>query len=141
MTDRFGAQRMTVVGLVVAAAGTFVLSALPATLGIAGYIAPNVVITAGYALFQAANNTGVMKDVDQHQRGVVSGLLNLSRNLGLVTGASVMGAVFAFASGASDVAAARPEAVGAGMRFTFAVATLLLGAALVVAGVRRARTR
>ena len=35
------------------------------------------------------------------QRGVVSGMLNLSRNLGLITGASAMGAVFALASGAA----------------------------------------
>ena len=56
---------------------------------------PIVVVTAGYALFQAANNTAVMADIGPDQRGVVSGLLNLSRNLGLITGASVMGAVFA----------------------------------------------
>ena len=74
---------------------------IPAAFGIPGYVAPLVVLTAGYALFQAANNTAVMTDVRPDQRGVVSGMLNLSRNLGLVTGASVMGAVFALAS-ASD---------------------------------------
>ena len=56
---------------------------MPATLGVAGYVAPIVVITAGYALFQTANNTAVMTDVAPDQRGVVSGMLNLSRNLGL----------------------------------------------------------
>jgi EmrB/QacA subfamily drug resistance transporter len=95
--DRFGAQRMSIVGLIGVAAGSLVLSLLPATLGIAGYVAPIVVVTAGYALFQAANNTAVMTDVRADQRGVISGLLNLSRNLGLVTGAAVMGAVFALA--------------------------------------------
>ena len=34
-----------------------VLAMLPASFGVAGYIAPMVVITASYALFQAANNT------------------------------------------------------------------------------------
>ena len=97
---------------------------LPATLGIAGYVAPIVVVTAGYALFQAANNTAVMTDVRPDQRGVISGMLNLSRNLGLITGASVMGAVFALASAATDITTARPEAVAAGMRITFAVAAL-----------------
>src|SRR5204863_9286855 len=51
LADRFGATRMTIVGLVGIAAGSFMLSMLPATLGIPGYIAPLVVITAGYALF------------------------------------------------------------------------------------------
>ena len=47
---------------------------------------PIVVVTVGYALFQTANNTAVMTNLRPDQRGVVSGLLNLSRNLGLVTG-------------------------------------------------------
>jgi predicted MFS family arabinose efflux permease len=71
--------------------------------GLAGYIAPIVVVTVGYALFQTANNTVVMADVRPDQRGVVSGMLNLSRNLGFVTGASVMGAVFALALSARDI--------------------------------------
>ena len=141
IVDRFGAQRMTIAGLIGMAAGSFALSMLPATLGIAGYIAPLVVITAGYALFQTANNTAVMTDVRPDQRGVISGMLNLSRNLGLITGASVMGAVFALASAATDITTARPEAVATGMRVTFAVAAVLIVAALAIAAsahVRRA---
>jgi EmrB/QacA subfamily drug resistance transporter len=133
IADRFGAGRMTIVGLAGLAAGSGLLALLPTSLGIPGYIGPIVVMTVGYALFQTANNTAVMTDVRPDQRGVVSGMLNLSRNLGLVTGASVMGAVFAFASGTSDVTAARPEAVAAGMAVTFAVAAILIVAALVVA--------
>jgi hypothetical protein len=60
-------------------------------------------------------------------------MLNLSRNLGLITGASVMGAVFALATGTIDIMAARPEAVSAGMRITFAIAGILIVAALVLA--------
>jgi predicted MFS family arabinose efflux permease len=78
------------------------------TLGISSYHAPIVVVTAGYALFQAANNTAVMTNIRPDQRGVISGMLNLSRNLGLITGASVMGAVFALASATIDITTARP---------------------------------
>jgi EmrB/QacA subfamily drug resistance transporter len=131
--DRYGPQRMTLVGLIGSAAGSLMLSVLPAALGIAGYIGPMILITAGYAVFQAANNTAVMTDIRPDQRGVVSGMLNLSRNLGLSTGASVMGAVFALASAASDITTARPEAVAAGMRITFAVAAILLIVALAIA--------
>jgi len=142
VADRFGAQRVTIVGLTGIAAGSFMLSVAPATLGITGYIAPIVVVTAGYALFQTANNTAVMADVRPDRRGVVSGLLNLSRNLGLITGASVMGAVFALASATIDITTARPEAVAAGMRTTFAVAAMLIVVALAVAvGSRALATR
>jgi MFS family permease len=106
---------------------------MPTALGVAGYIVPIVVITASYALFQTANNTSVMAGVDAGRRGVVSGMLNLSRNLGLITGASVMGSVFAKASGAADSALAHPPAIAVGMRATFAVAVVLIVVALAVA--------
>jgi MFS family permease len=141
ITDRFGAQRMTISGLIGMAAGSDALAMLPATLGIPGYLAPLVVITMGYALFQTANNTAVMTDIRPDQRGVISGMLNLSRNLGLITGASVMGAVFALASAAPDITTAGPQAVATGMRITFAVAALPIVAALAIAAsahVRRA---
>ncbi len=60
-------------------------------------------------------------------------MLNLSRNLGLITGASVMGAVFAFGSAANDIATAPPEAVATGMRISFAIAAALLVVALIIA--------
>ncbi|MHC8300318.1 MFS transporter [Pseudomonas sp. ZS1P83] len=133
IADRFGARRMTLAGLAAMATGCFTLSVLPETFGIVGYLLPMVVITIGYALFQTANNTAVMADVQPDQRGVISGMLNLSRNLGLITGASALGAVFALASAAVDIATARPEAVASGMRITFAVALVLVAVALAIA--------
>ena len=133
LVDRVGTQRMTIGGLIGIAAGCFVLSLMPARFGIAGYLAPIVVVTASYALFQAANNTAFMTDVRPDQRGVSSGMLSLSRNLGLITGASVMGAVFALASATTDISTAHPSAVAAGMRITFAVAVILMVFALAIA--------
>ena len=133
ITDHLGARRVTVIGLLAMATGAVLLSILPETMGVAGYVAPIVVITVGYALFQTANNTAVMANVGLDQRGVISGLLNLSRNLGLITGASVMAAVFAHASSsAADVAAAAPGPVAEGMRVTFAVVAILIVVALTV---------
>jgi EmrB/QacA subfamily drug resistance transporter len=137
IADRFGAQRTAIVGLTAIAAGALALAAIPTTLEIAGYIAPIVVITAGYALFQTANNTNVMTDVSADQRGVTSGMLNLSRNLGLITGASVMGALFSVAAGASDIATAPPDSVAGAMRITFLVAALLSLVALAVSTASR----
>lgn len=137
LADRFGAQTMTVVGLIVMMTGSLVLSLLPTTQGITGFIAPIVVITGGYSLFQTANNTAVMTAIRPDQRGVISGMLNLSRNLGRLTGASVMGAVFAMAAATSTITTASSEAVASGMRITFAVATLLIVAALAIAVVSR----
>ena len=133
LADRFGPQHMTTVGLIAIAVGCFILSVLPTALGIVGYVCPMIIMTVGYALFQTANNSAAMTNIDPNQRGVISGMVNLSRNLGLITGASVMGAVFALASGTIDVTTARPEVVAASMRATFAVAALLIVLALFIA--------
>lgn len=140
IVDRFGAPIIITVGLVEMAAGAFALSVIPAMFGVAGYIAAIAVLTPGYQLFQAANNTAVMMDVQPDKRGVISGMLSLSRNLGLITGASVMGAVFAMASGTADVAAGAPDAVATGMRITFAVAGGLILVGFGIAIASRART-
>jgi EmrB/QacA subfamily drug resistance transporter len=133
VADRLGPMRMTVFGLSVMTAGAVLLAALPAAAGVAGYMTCVAILTAGYAVFQTANNTAVMSDVRAEQRGVVSGMLSLARNLGLISGASGMGAVFAFASGTTDIAAVQPEAVATGMRVTFAVAATLIVIALGLA--------
>jgi MFS family permease len=137
LVDRWSASATSVVGLVAMVLGSVALATLPAMFGIAGYIAALAILTPGYQLFQAANNTTVMTDIHSDQRGVASGLLNLSRNLGGLTGASVMGAVFAFAAGASDITKAHANNVTAGMQATFVVAALLVvGALAIVVGTR-----
>ncbi|MNG21896.1 hypothetical protein D3C84_1063160 [compost metagenome] len=111
------------------------------SVGVLGYVVPLVLLTAGYALFQAANNTAVMADIVPDQRGVMSGVLGLSRNLGLITGASVMGAVFAFGTASGDILQAQPEAIAQGMRLTFAVAAGLIFAALMMGAVSKIVSR
>lgn len=142
LVDRFGAGVITIAGLIGMAAGSSILAILPATYGLPGYVGPLVILTSGYALFQAANNTAVMKDVTPERRGVTSGMLNLARNLGLITGAAVLGAVFAFASAATDMAMAGPAAVATGLRVTFAVSAgmIVLALAITIAS-RAARIR
>jgi len=135
LTDRLGAPRMMVVGLFTLTVGTFLLSLAATKLGVASYVLPIAVTCFGYALFQTSNNAAVMSDVASAERGVVSGLLNLSRNLGLVTGASLMGAIFAVAStgGQQGQDILTSLAAAHGMQVTFQAATALAVAALFLA--------
>ncbi|CAN7415173.1 MFS transporter [Pseudomonas umsongensis] len=141
IVDRCGAPGMTLAGLLGMALGCLMLSVVPESFGVGGYLAPMVVLTLGYAVFQTANNTAVMLDVAPDQRGVVSGLLNLSRNLGLVTGASALGAVFALASRAVDIGTAHPQAIASGLRTTYLVALGLIVVACLIAWRRQANRR
>jgi EmrB/QacA subfamily drug resistance transporter len=135
LVDRFGASRMIVLGLLGMLIGSVILPVLSTGLGVPGYVAPLVLITAGYALFQAANNTAVMTSIQPDQRGVISGMLNLSRNLGLITGASLMGTLFALGAATSSSLTAQPQAVMTGMQLTFSVAAGLIIVALAIAAV------
>ncbi|KHA71449.1 MFS transporter [Pseudomonas chlororaphis] len=130
LVDRFGARRIVPGALLAMACGCGLLALLPMSLGLPAYLLPIAVVAVGYALFQAANNTGLMAGVRQEQRGVVSAMLGLARNLGLITGAAVMGAVFALAAG--DPTQAPATAIASGLHITFGVASALMLTALII---------
>jgi EmrB/QacA subfamily drug resistance transporter len=129
LVDRLGAKKITAVGLAVMTLGAGVMSL---SQGVFGYVAPLCLITLGYSLFQVANNTALMKHAALEQRGVISGMVNLARNLGLITGASAMGALFMLAANTDDIKLATAEAISNGMRVTFLAAGILVAIALVM---------
>jgi MFS family permease len=131
LVDRLGAAAATRIGLGLMLVGAVALALLPVPFGVIGYSAAIVLLTPGYQLFQAANTMRIMAEVPADQRGVTSGILTLSRNLGLITGASVMGATFAFTAQTFGQSVSLPEAVTLGMQVTF-----LLAAGLIVAALR-----
>ena len=126
LVDRTAPPVLTTVSLAIVTAGAAGLALLPAWWGVVGYIVALLVLTPGYQLFLAANNTHVLSTADPTQRGTIAGALGLSRNLGLITGASAMAALYAAldagASGSLDA-----------MRATFLSAALLAAIATIIA--------
>ena len=129
----FGASSATIIGLAEMTLGVSALVFLPSLYGMIGYMISVAILSPGYQLFQAANSTAVMMNVAPEEQGVISGLLNLSRNLGLITGASVMGAVFSFTAESIKISMASPHSVAGGMKATFSVAVALIFFALIIA--------
>ncbi|MCC6406999.1 MAG: MFS transporter [Planctomycetes bacterium] len=138
LVDRVGARRVALAGQLAVVAGAAALAAFGGARSLLAYVLPLAVMTAGYALFQAANNTAVMAEVSEQRRGVVSGLLGLSRSIGLMTGATVLGSVFASACGGGEIRDASADAVVVAMQRTFAVAAALMAIALVATREARA---
>lgn len=132
LTDRFGPNAMIVAGLIQMVAGALALAWLPVMFAVPGFIVAFMLLTPGYQLFLAAVNTHVLNCADAKQKGVVSGIMTLSRNLGFLTGASLMGALFAKAVGTSNPSLASPEAIATGLTATYLVAALLALLALVL---------
>lgn len=133
ITDHFGAKKVVLFGLVQLMMGAFLLSLLSWFMGLPGFIAGFVVLTPGYQLFLAGLNTDVMQSATADRRGVVSGILNLSRNLGFLTGASMMSAIFAVTIGRGDIINAPPQMVITGFSITLLVGAALVMGALAVA--------
>ncbi|MEK8030909.1 MFS transporter [Ideonella sp. DXS29W] len=126
LVDRWGSPIAVVVGLAGMAMASVALAVAPLAWGVVGYGLPLAMLTASYALFQAANQTGVMASLCAEQRGVGSGLLTLARHLGFITGTAAMGSWFALSVGSPALNLAAPSAVATGTRHTFLAAAVLL---------------
>lgn len=131
LVDRLGARPVVRLGLGAMAIAALVLATLAAGLGPLGYLLPILLMTAGYSLFQTANNSAVVGASTEQSRGAVAGLLTLSRNLGQLTGVAGLGGLFVWLAGGGD-----EVALTRAMEGTFALATLPIGLALWLAGDR-----
>jgi len=132
LADRLGAPRILKAGLLTMIAALCAFALLPTLIGVAGYISALIALTPGFQLFLAANNTVVMMAAPERERGVLSGLLGLSRNLGFMTGASAMATLFAAALGSEPVTTAAASAVGFAFSVTFVAAAGLIALALAL---------
>ncbi|MBO9111761.1 MFS transporter [Agrobacterium sp. S2/73] len=141
LVDAWGSHCVLAIGLALLGVGALMLAIVPGVIGVAGYVLSILVLTPGYQLFQAANNTAALADVAKDRRGTVSGLLGLSRNIGLIGGASAMGLFFALGAGTTDVTQAPASAIASGMRLTFLIAGALTMAAFAAAVFRPDRHR
>ncbi|WP_367715129.1 MFS transporter [Nitratireductor sp. GISD-1A_MAKvit] len=125
LTDRLGVRRVMILGLMQITAGALCLAFLPRVLGVSGYVIALISLTPAFQLFLAANNTAVLVHAPREQRGRLSGLLGLSRNLGLMTGASAMSSLFVVFLGRGEVAQAPGADVARAFSMTFTGAAVL----------------
>lgn len=132
MTDRFGALHIMQGSLISITVALICLAYLPVSFGVAGYIFALILLTPGFQLFLTANNTTIMLTAPEDQRGMLSGLLGLSRNLGFMTGASVMATVFATAIGPQEITQTSALVIGRAFTITFLVAAGLTLLALCI---------
>ena len=131
LVDRGYPGRLMTVGLMTMAVALLVLATLPRVLGLPGYLAGTVLLAPGYQLFMAANNTRVMTRVPPERRGTTSGILGLSRSLGLVTGSSAITMLFAAVAqlDRSGTVAVASASLDHGLSLVFGGASFVLGPA------------
>jgi EmrB/QacA subfamily drug resistance transporter len=144
MADRSATGRLTLAGMLVAAAALLVLAGLAAGIGPAGLVAGLVVVGVGLGLFLSPNSAAVMARVPPSVTGLASGLVNMARGLGTAVGLAGAGLVFALVGGGAhhppfDAVRLSFAVTAAGMALA-AVAAGLLGWRGSVEGAGRIRT-
>jgi EmrB/QacA subfamily drug resistance transporter len=100
LSDRFGSQVLSSLGLAIASIGLWFLSNLTASASAFDILWPLIVAGLGQALFQSPNNNAIMGSVPIDRLGIASGFLATVRVLGQGFSVALAGAIFASLGGA-----------------------------------------
>jgi EmrB/QacA subfamily drug resistance transporter len=92
-SDRIGSRGFAVCGMCIAALGLFLFSGLQESASVFDVIWRLAVIGLGSGMFQSPNNSTVMGSVPPWHLGIASGILAAMRNVGMVLGIAVAGAI------------------------------------------------
>ncbi|MCX6344640.1 MAG: MFS transporter [Armatimonadetes bacterium] len=98
LSDRFGSRALTTVGLVLLTVGLLSIRTLTPTSTWFDVIWRLVLASFGSAVFTSPNSSSIMGSVKRQDLGVASGTVALVRNLGMVSGMAIAGAIIASVS-------------------------------------------
>jgi EmrB/QacA subfamily drug resistance transporter len=145
LSDRFDSRYISSIGMGFISFGIFLLSRLGFDSPSSYIIAALAITGLGSGLFQTPNNSAIMGSVPGNRRGIASSMLATMRNMGMVLGVAISGALFSSRLGymksvleASGMAG--PE-LGTysfieALSFTFTVASVLAAAAVLTSLMR-----
>ena len=94
LSDRIGSRAPAVVGMVTLAVGLAFLGAVVSSGSLTVIAAGLAVIGLGVGTFVSPNNNALMGAAPRHRQGIAAGVLATARNVGMVLGVGLAGAVF-----------------------------------------------
>jgi EmrB/QacA subfamily drug resistance transporter len=94
LSDRIGTRLPVIAGMVVLAAGLVALGLVGPTAPLPLVALVMAVIGLGVGAFVSPNTSALMGAAPPHRRGIASGILAEARNVGMVLGVALAGAVF-----------------------------------------------
>jgi len=139
LSDRWGPRGISIVGLLMMAAGDVAMITVHPGVGAMGFAMRLLPIGLGLGLFQPSNNNAILGESPPNRIGVVSGLMALARTLGNFSGVPVAGALFTWVVLSSaglgpdgELGRAGAEALARGVAgtYVFAAAVALAAAGL-----------
>jgi EmrB/QacA subfamily drug resistance transporter len=94
LSDHIDSRYLSSLGMFLVAIGMFLLSSLKIDSTPFESSLALVITGLGNGLFQTPNNSAIMGSAPQNRRGIASGMMATMRNIGMVLGIAVAGAVF-----------------------------------------------
>ncbi len=105
LSDRFGSQVLSSLGLAISCVGLWFLSQLPARVSNFDIVWPLFITGLGQGLFQAPNSNAIMSAVPPLRLGIASSFMATVRVLGQASSVALSGAIFTMLGGARAGAA------------------------------------
>jgi EmrB/QacA subfamily drug resistance transporter len=129
LSDRLGTRLLCAAGMAVLAGGLLLLSLLDGATSLWTVALGLAVCGLGFGAFVAPNNSRLLGAAPRNRQGIASGVLAAARNVGMVLGVGLAGAVYTtvLASAGAD---AVPQAVARGLQVASLVAVVAMLASL-----------
>lgn len=147
LSDRFGSEFITMIGLVIMSFGFFLMSHLNEfSSGVVAGVFVGV-MSVGQSLFQPANNSLVMSSGPKGKFGIMGSLNALVRNMGLVAGLTFSTSLLYFfmslklGTPVSDYVQGRDDVFTYGMQRVYLLLVLLCGTGALITAARFFRSR
>jgi EmrB/QacA subfamily drug resistance transporter len=134
LSDRIGARMLSVFGMAAMALGLWLLSRLTLHSPDSEVVTALAVMGLGTGVFISPNSSALMGAAPRHRQGIAAGVLASARNVGMVLGVGLAGAVFTTVQTQSTGPGA--ASIVAAVTTSFAVTIGVAGLGAVVAAIR-----
>jgi MFS family permease len=105
LSDRIGSRFLSTVGMAIMAVGLFMLSLLGPSSAESFILLSLAVVGLGTGIFISPNTSALLGSAPRQRQGIASGILATARNVGMVIGVGVAGAILASVTGQQGDAA------------------------------------
>jgi MFS family permease len=126
LSDRIGVRLLTSLGMALLAVGIFIQSRFGPDTQTLHMVAGLAITGLGTGIFISPNNSALMGSAPRQRQGIAAGILATSRNMGMVLGIGLAGAIFTTVlarSGAGQPAATPSPVLFDAFRASFTTAS------------------
>jgi MFS family permease len=133
LSDRIGSRVLSTFGMGIMAAGLYLLSRISVGTPVGQVILSLAVVGFGTGMFISPNTSALMSSAPRNRQGIASGVLATARNVGMVLGVGLAGAIFSTIAGRQ---AASNVSLYQGISTSFLVAAGIGVVGMVVSAIR-----